>query len=335
MTLVMLRRAFLLPFLALALGFAPPAHAATLGGWSAPQQRHVVAAGVMQDLEDGRFHGERPVRGTQLRDALTALAAARGAAPVRAPAAPVRLTTFDALVVEQLGLDDAAATVQREARGAGLRPPRYFGTEVVARLLGLRTDHPVRDEALERYPSSPVTRAEAAWSFAQAVRADADAVRSALSTFRLPAYTARQLKPLRIAVAKIGMPYVWGGELDRPGVLGGPQRSGGYDCSGLVWRVFKLSGLPQGRQIGGRTAAQQAGQIPKDARVRLSEVRPADLLFFGSARFDARATERSVTHEGIALSADWMINASGQGVALVPITGPYARSGFTWGRRLR
>jgi cell wall-associated NlpC family hydrolase len=107
------------------------------------------------------------------------------------------------------------------------------------------------------------------------------------------------------------MPYVWGGETDGPSP---GQVHGGYDCSGFAWRVFKLSGNPAGRQISGRTAAQQAGEIPKSRRIALDDVQPGDLLFFGSAHFRSKATEGNVTHEGIALSNQWAIHSSSQGV---------------------
>ena len=42
-----------------------------------------------------------------------------------------------------------------------------LGTETVARLLGLRLNHPQRDEQLERSPKEPASRAEAAYSLAK------------------------------------------------------------------------------------------------------------------------------------------------------------------------
>jgi hypothetical protein len=71
---------------------------------------------------------------------------------------------FDALVVDQLGLADVSSHVQAVAASAGLAPPAYFGTEVVARYLGLRYDHPAGTDQLELFPTDPITRAEAAWS---------------------------------------------------------------------------------------------------------------------------------------------------------------------------
>jgi cell wall-associated NlpC family hydrolase len=333
----MRRTSFLAAVAALVLPVSS-AHAATLGGWNKPEQRAVVSAGVLPKLSDGRFHGERALTGAQLSGALSTLAARTGQPPLAASsAATVTVTAFDARLVDQLGLGDVAAHVQATARVAGLNPPRTFGTEVVARYLGLRDDHPPQDDALELYPWDAITRAEAAHSFAVLLHSGswaAAGARAQLSAFALPRYDAAQRTALSLAVSKIGMPYVWGGETDGVSSEFGYQAHGGYDCSGFVWRVFKLSGNPAGAKIGGRTAAQMAGEIPKSRRIRLADVQPGDLLFFGTASFKGRATERSVDHVGIALDAHWMINSSGQGVYLESLDDAWRRASFTWARRV-
>ena len=318
---------------ALALVAAGPASAASKGSWDRKQQTQVVRAGLMSKLPGG-FHGEQPLTSDQLGQAFTALSAKTGEPAPRLSAAPITVTKFDAAVVSQLGLDDAAQVFENEARRAGLQPPSYFGTEVVARLLSLRFNHPFPNEQLELYPWDTITRAEAAWSLAQVLHFggwEGDYVRSVAARFQLPAYTPDQLTPLRLAVSKIGMPYVWGGETDGPSY---GQVHGGYDCSGFAWRVYKLSGNPAGLAIRGRTAAQQAGEIPKSQRIHLKDVQPGDLLFFGSARFRQRATEQNVIHEGIALSPDFVIHSSGQGVYVLPLYEGWLRSEFTWARRV-
>jgi cell wall-associated NlpC family hydrolase len=295
------------------------AHAASLGGWNKSEQRQVISAGLLPKLQDGRFHGERPLSGAQLSAALGEQSASA--------AKTVSVTAFDARLVNHLGLSDVAAHVQDVARGAGLHPPTTFGTEVVARFLGLRTNHPAGDETLELYPWDPITRAEAAHSLAVILGEGDWAVANAreqLTAFVLPQYDAGTRAKLALAASKIGMPYVWGGETD--GVSPG-QAHGGYDCSGFVWRVF----TPQ--VIGGRTAAQMAGQIRKSERIRFEDVRPGDLLFFGSAHFNSKATERSIVHVGIALSEHWMIHSSGQGVYVSSLDDEWRRDEFAWARR--
>jgi cell wall-associated NlpC family hydrolase len=318
---------------ALIAAAAPAAAATTIANWDKSQQAQVVRAGLMQQLPDG-FEGDHPLTSSDLSQAFAALSARTGVPAVTVSAAPISVTRFDALAIDQLGLSDAAGTFQSRARAAGLNPPSYFGTEVVARLLSLRFNHLSPDDSLELYPTDQITRAEAAYSLAQILHFggwEAGYVREVASRFQLPAYTPAQLTPLRVAVSKIGMPYIWGGETDGPSY---GQVHGGYDCSGFAWRVYKLSGNPAGLRIRGRTAAQQAGEIPKSKRLHLSQVQPGDLLFFGSAKFKSKATERNVIHEGIALSKDFAIHSSSQGVYVLPLYEGWLHDQFVWARRV-
>lgn len=302
---------------------------ASRSAWDAAQQRAVVQAGLMRPLLDGRFHGERPLTGGQVDDTLLQLGFRLGVPAIATGARFVSVADFDRLVVRQLGLSDVAAAVRAEASRAGLAPPRYFGTEVVARILGLRFNHPFpQGESLELYPWDHITRAEAAWSEAVVLGWDptlpweTQGVRDALATFSLPDYTPAQRAVLRTAVSKIGMPYVWGGESDGPSY---GQVHGGYDCSGLVYRAYASRGLPR------LTAAGYAGAIPKRARLRFDQLRPADVVFFGSAKRWSRATESSITHTALVLGNGWLIQASDQGVAVAPLS---PDGGFAWGRRV-
>jgi cell wall-associated NlpC family hydrolase len=290
--------------------------------WDAADQRTVMRAGLLAPLSDGRFHGERPLTYDELRASRDALALTAGTERVLVPGhGNVRVTAFDAALVRQLGLSDVADAVRGQARRGGLHPPAYFGTEVVARALSLRFNHPYpRGEALEAYPWQAISRAEAAYSLARIAGFsgwEAGSVRDTFSRFVLPRYTRAQRGALRLAVSKIGMPYIWGGETD--GVSVG-QIHGGYDCSGFAWRVFGAT------PIGGRTADDQAHGIAKRARVRFDAIRPGDLLFFGERGY--------ARHEGIALGASFMIHASAQGVYVSSLEERWRRDAFLWGRRL-
>jgi cell wall-associated NlpC family hydrolase len=319
------RRLLIAVFMVLAT--AAPAHAATRANWDQAQQRQVVRAGLMHPSASWAA----PLSAADANAAMTALG---GPTVAQVAGGPITVTRFDALMVAQLGLSDVAAHVQAATAAAGLRPPRYYGTEVVARFLGLRYDHPAGTDQLELFPYDPITRAEAAWSLAQVLHFggwEVTDARDSLSALQLPSLSPGVTQALRIAVSRIGYPYVWGGTTD--------DRSdglahGGFDCSGFVWRVFKLSGLPSGRQIRGRTAAQMAGEIPRSRRLRMSQLRPGDVLFFGSAHFNSTATERNVIHTGIYLGNNWVINSSGQGVYVLPLQGSWLGQSFAWGRRL-
>ena len=340
----------------------------TAANWDSAEQRLVVHEAVMSEAGAG-FAGASPLSAAAESSALTVIAARDGVAPVVFDTGPpLTVVRFDALLVDQLGLGAVAEHVQQVATSAGLAPPGYFGSEVVARYLGLRYTHPPGEQKLALYPWNPITRAEAAHSFAvvlamvggasgkppasgvegtiegttgEAAPALAPAppptswaiaaAREALMAFSLPTYTTAQREVLHIAVAKIGMPYIWGGTTDN---TADGLEHGGYDCSGFAWRVYKLSGLPWGRQIRGRTAAEQAGEIPKRERIHLQDVAGGDLLFFGSAHFDSTATESNVIHEAIAMSDEWAINSSAQGVYVLPLTSGWLAESFTWARRV-
>ena len=86
------------------------------------------------------------------------------------PGRAVTIRELDAALVGFLGLGDAARSVTAALRDAGLAPKAGAGTETIARLLGLRFNHPAADDALELGLNDPATRAEAAYSLARAAR---------------------------------------------------------------------------------------------------------------------------------------------------------------------
>lgn len=346
--------------------------ATTAASWDATQQRQVVAAGLMAD-SGGSFGGAGDLSAAQANAAMVALAPSlqsalalqgqseqqaapgelhapggdgeprsSGQAAVAVPTAPVAQTTqspvtvvtFDRMLVDELGLESVAVHVQGTAAAAGLRPPSYFGSEVLARYLELGYEHPVGSQRLDLFPTAAITRAQAAWSLSAATRLSSWQIASAresLSAFALPLMSAAQRQALQIAVSRIGYPYVWGGTTDN---TADGLEHGGFDCSGFAWRVFKVSGLPWGREILGRTAAEQAGEIPRSQRLQMSQLQPGDLLFFGTAHFNSRATESDIIHEGIYLGENWVIHSSGQGVYVLPLSGSWLGSSFAWGRRV-
>jgi cell wall-associated NlpC family hydrolase len=208
---------------------------------------------------------------------------------------------------------------------------------VVARLLGLRINHEAGTDDLERAPSEPATRAEAAYSAAQILRFrgwEVPRAQTAAAAFALPPLDAWQRRILATAFKLVGYPYVWGGTSDQAQAAFGATVPGGFDCSGFVWRVYKLQAYPGGGALGatlrGRTAAQMAGEVPKPRRIALANLQPGDLLFFG--RGGRRARAAAIDHMGIYAGNSWMIHSSRYGVALVRVDGWFAER-FAWGRR--
>jgi cell wall-associated NlpC family hydrolase len=261
------------------------------------------------------------------------------AQPPKVPhgAAAATMTDLDAQLVDGVGLDAAAAEFAQGARAAGLAIPDRFGTEVAARLLGLRIDHPASEDYLELLPNDPATRAEAAYSAAQILHSSgwlAPVVQSAADTFSLPHYTTWQRRILDTAVARIGMPYVWGGTSDGPEVDFGVPARGGYDCSGFVWRVYKLTSYPGegglASVLRGRTTYVMSGEMPHSELIDFANLQPADVIFFGA--HGPRSSPNEVDHMGIYLGNGWFIQSSDYGVALAQLTGWYRRE-FAWARR--
>lgn len=282
------------------------------------------------------FRPDEPVTRGELAELL---ATATGAAqqPPAKPDVALRMQDLDARLVVALGLKDAAARLARAAKDAGLAPPSRFGTEAVARLLGLRKNHPQGHDALERLPSDEASRAEAAYSVARILRfegREVDAVRAQAEAFALPALTDWQRRVLSTAVNLIGFPYVWGGTSDREQSLFGATVPGGFDCSGYVWRVFKLETYAGARTLSstlrGRTTYAMSAEVPKARRIGFDALQPGDLAFFGSK--GPRSKPAQVDHMGIALGNGWMIHSSRHGVALTTLDGWY-RDSFAWGRR--
>ena len=267
----------------------------------------------------------------------TTTAAPAAPKPVASPGRPVAMWELDARLVGALGLSDAASTFAKSARAAGLAVPSRFGTEVVARLLGLRLNHPASEDSLELRPQDTATRAEAAYSAAQILQLSdwqVQSVESAAATFSLPSLSAWQTRILDTAVSKIGMPYIWGGASDDAEAPFGVPSRGGYDCSGFVWRVYKLQWYPGEGSLAstlrGRTTYAMSGEVPASKRISYANLQPADVIFFGDR--GPRSKPAQVGHMGIYLGNGWFIHSSGYGVALAQLSGWY-RSEFAWGRR--
>jgi cell wall-associated NlpC family hydrolase len=318
----------------LALATAGTATAAKSKSWADAAIRTVVSRGLMAD-DPASF---RPDDALTRGEAAALIAGLTGTAPaaVTKPEAPLDMQGLNARLVAGLGLQDAAKAFNAAAKTAGLAPPARFGNEVVARLLTLRKNHPAAQDALERQPTDTASRAEAAYSAAKILGFrgwEVEDLRTSVAEFVLPQLTDWQRRVLATATKLIGRPYVWGGTSDKPQTLFGKLVPGGYDCSGFVWRVFKLEPYTGGAALAatlrGRTTYDLSGEVPKAKRIAFDRLRPADLVFFGNG---PRSKPSQIGHMGIYLGNGWMIHSSGQGVAVVPLTGWYARS-FAWGRR--
>jgi cell wall-associated NlpC family hydrolase len=303
--------------------------------WAQKEIAAVVAAGLLAP-DPASFRPDDALTRGELAELVTALTGLEQPAPA-SPAATVTLAELDTRLVRALQLQDVAAAFNAGARAAGLAPPARFGAEVVARLVGLRINHPAPQDAIEPKPNEPVTRAEAAFSAARILGlrgSERDAVRAAAASFVLPALTPRQQQVLKRAFSFVGFPYVWGGESEHKTGPYGPQLQGGFDCSGFVWRVYKLQAFPDAPSLAatlkGRTTYAMSGEVARPLRIAFGDLQPGDVVFFGAKGPASKPAQ--VDHMGIYAGAGFFVHSSGSGTTLVRLDGWY-RQRFAWARR--
>jgi cell wall-associated NlpC family hydrolase len=325
------------PFaVALALVLAAPAAAAT--SWAQPQIKVVTARGLMGG-KAASFRPNDPLTAGELADLVTGLTGQT--APIGLPpSTPVTIAQLDAQLVRAIGLLPVARQFTAVIRADGLVPTTYFGTEAVARLVGLRFNHPSAQDTLELRPDSVATRAEAAYSAARILGfngSEVDPVTGLAATFQPSALTPYQRAVLQTAVSLVGYPYVWGGtsELPQDPFGKGNLVPGGFDCSGFVWRVFKLQAYAGATSLPGvlrgRTTYAMSAEVPAARRIPLSKIQPGDLLFFGA--LGPKSKPAQIDHMGIYLGSGWFVHSSEQGVALAPLTPDWYGKRFAWARR--
>jgi cell wall-associated NlpC family hydrolase len=334
----------LLALLAIACALATPAPAARPDDhgptprpvWDPQEIATVVSSGLLGPSVD-EFRPDDPLTWGELADALSAWGR-----PIPAPAnpdKPVAIRELDARLVVALGLQPASKAIRVAARDAGLNPNPSLGTETVARLLGLRLNHPAGQDTLELLPTQAATRAETAYSLAQAMNVSdwqKQQVASAAATFALPQVTDWQRRVLTRALRFVGYPYVWTGTSEKASqtLWDGTVVPGGFDCSGFVWRVYKLQPYPGAPALSeilqGRTTYAMSGEVPAALRIPIADLQSGDVVFFGTRGPQSKPTE--VGHMGIYVGGGWFVHSSGHGVTLDQMTGWY-RTRFAWARR--
>ena len=251
----------------------------------------------------------------------------------------------DAALVRVLGHMDVARRLGRATSPDGWDPevgPR-FGTEIVARELGLRRDRPTTEEHLEASAGEPMRQADIVYAVYRAKTGPYTWGADALESFRLPNLTRAQRKVVRFAFRQVGKPYFWSGEWPTrtPATYPyGDQSHGGFDCSGFTWYVLRRKESiwsPNRPYRGWRLEERSSADIGRAAprRLRYRDLKPGDAVVFGSNGRKSPAS--SLYHTGVYLGRGWMVHSSGSraGVSLGYIgPGSYWRSQLAWGRRV-
>jgi len=329
-----MRRILVLACLAISFAVVGTGGAQTKAGasWAAPQIEAVVDAGLMSP-STSNFRPEDSLNAGELAIILGALGVE---ITVPDPNRLVTVRELDAQLVTAVGLRRQARDLRLVAVAAGLAPRPWLGTETVARMLGLRVNHLKNQEQLELPLSAPATRAEAAYSVARLIaiqESELESVRQTLEAFAFPELAVWQQTVLGRALRLVGSPYVWAGTSEQPQQLFGQVLPGGFDCSGFVWRVYKLEPFAEAPSLGatlkGRTTYAMSGEVARSARIRRELLQPGDLVFFGSRGSRSKPTD--IGHMGIYVGSGWMVHSSDRGTTLTPMTGWY-ETRFAWGR---
>jgi len=169
---------------------------------------------------------------------------------------------------EQLLEEEAEAQAQSERMREARQRAQTELANRQARLRGLEAE--VRELQAQQ---------EAAERAAAAARADSPAFTSGGQSFPTPSRQPRS-EVVNIAKRYLGTPYVWGG-----------STPAGFDCSGFTSYVF--------RQVGVNLPRVSRNQINAGQRVSRADIRPGDLVFFGSP----------IHHVGIYVGGGQMIHS--------------------------
>ena len=334
--------AIVLVALSMTAGAVAPAHAGKLRGvpdWAKPAVSYLVSK---RWIDLGSFDAKAPMTRAAFKK-LMGKAFGGGYSRTRGK---VTAGEVSAALVNKLGFGSLARSLGNVRSPDGWSPQvgKQFGSEIVARELGLRHDHSTSNESLEARAGDPMIQADVAWAVWQAKTSPDDWAAQALSSFHLSNYSAERRKVVRFALSLVGTPYVWGGEWNARTPSGypyGAQSAGGMDCSGFVWFVLQRkssSYSPPGRDysgwsIGQRTSADMAKAAPR--KLRLRDMKAGDVAFFAPNGRDSKAS--AVYHAGIYLGDGWMIHSSGSraGVSLANIgRGAWWNGQLAWGRRI-
>jgi cell wall-associated NlpC family hydrolase len=127
----------------------------------------------------------------------------------------------------------------------------------------------------------------------------------------LPA-TPAGARIITLAQTFVGARYTWGGI----------SAATGFDCSGLIYHVFRNLGYSIGRTV--------EEQFTAGRPVRLDELRPGDLLFYQNTYI------HGLSHDGIYIGGGRFVHAvdEASGVAITAVNSAYWDERYIGARRI-
>jgi hypothetical protein len=218
-------------------------------------------------------------------------------------------------LVKGLGLDEPNGPVF-SAWGLWPRGPAYSGQSIIS------SDLHLKHRDTRTWPAKPYPRGELAFSIKMAEQCDEWRMDYARETFnrlscQSPLAGAEREKALDSAFAKVGYPYVWGGESDA---------EGGYDCSGLTYFVLQgVLGHPMQRTADDQARDGRYKTVPRE------QLLPGDAIFW----YKDPASSSYVGHAGMYVGRGMFIHSTGSnaGVSVDYLSG-YWSDHFAWGKRV-
>jgi cell wall-associated NlpC family hydrolase len=260
------------------------------------------------------------------------------AAGTFAPDKAVTMTMVHRVLTLALGLGPAIKSLNHlhTADGVTFTLPSNFGALVLGMRLGLRYNS--SDESADVGPTTPLSRAQVAYSLFRAVTQPSWDVPELLAEYQdieLPALTPDQQQIVQWGVQYAGYPYVWGGEWGITTSLYG-QAVPGFDCSGFTWWLLRMSDgsywnvSPPRPYIGWDLPQRTSADMATIGNLSYDQLQPGDMMFYdgdGDGRVD---------HVDTFIGDGWALDSSSTpgGVTVMWVGDGWYRDHFVHGRRL-